>query len=205
MSAVEREVAYSASLFIRHGHLQGAFRFGGDYRSCRIVKSGSRWWICGNPLGATTSKQETRPQTERHPEFADRLHADLQAKGVRCWYAPEEMKGGRKIHEQIDEAIRVYDKLLLVLSEHSMNSEWVQTEIYNARQQELRENRRKLFPIALVDFDAIRQWRAFDADSGKDMGREVREYFIPDFSRWKDHDSYQKAFDRLLADLRAST
>ena len=45
----------------------GAFAFGGEYRSCRIVKSGSRWWICGDPLGATTSKRETRPETESHP------------------------------------------------------------------------------------------------------------------------------------------
>jgi len=47
-------------------------------------------------------------------EFAERLHADLQAKGVRCWFAPHDIEGGRKIHEQIDEAIRRYDKLLLI-------------------------------------------------------------------------------------------
>lgn len=35
------------------------------------------------------------------------------------WYAPEEMKGGRKLHDQIDDALRVHDKLLLVLSEAS--------------------------------------------------------------------------------------
>ena len=40
--------------------------------------------------------------------FADRLHADLQNKGVRCWFAPHDIQGGKKIHEQIDEAIRVY-------------------------------------------------------------------------------------------------
>ena len=49
-------------------------------------------------------------------EFADRLYADLQAKGVRCWFAPHDIKGGRKIHEQLDEAIRLHDKLLLILS-----------------------------------------------------------------------------------------
>jgi hypothetical protein len=34
--------------------------------------------------------------------------------------------------------------------------------------------------------------------------REIREYFIPDFSNWKNHDSYQEAFQRLLSDLKAS-
>ena len=31
----------------------------------------------------------------------------------------------------------------------------------------------------------------FDADPGIDSAREIREYFIPDFSNWKDHDSYE--------------
>ena len=32
----------------------------------------------------------------------------------------------------------------------------------------------------------------------------ARQRHIGDFSRWKDHDSYQKAFDRLLRDLKAT-
>jgi hypothetical protein len=28
--------------------------------------------------------------------------------------------------------------------------------------------------------------------------REIREYFVPDFSDWKDHDSYAKVPDRLV-------
>ncbi len=136
-------------------------------------------------------------------EFAERLHADLQAKGVRCWFAPEEMKAGRKLHEQIDEAIRLNDKLLLILSEHSMRSNWVKTEIANAREREKREGKQLLFPITLVPFEAIKQWKLFDADIGIDSAREIREYFIPDFSNWKDHDSYQMAFQRLVKDLKA--
>ena len=42
-----------------------------------------------------------------------------------------------------------------------------------------------------------------DADTGQDLAKEVREYFIPDFSNWKDHDAFEKAFERLLHDLRA--
>ena len=134
--------------------------------------------------------------------FAERLHADLQNKGVRCWFAPHDIKGGKKIHAQIDEAIRVYDRMLLILSEDSMGSEWVKTEIAHARQKELAHERQVLFPVRLVNFEAIRQWKCFDADTGKDAAKEIREYFIPDFSNWKDHDSYQKAFERLLKDLK---
>jgi uncharacterized protein YjbI with pentapeptide repeats len=136
-------------------------------------------------------------------KFAERLYADLQNKGVRCWFAPHDIQGGKKIHEQIDEAIRLYDRLLLLLSEHSMESKWVKTEIANARAREEREKQRMLFPVRLVDFETLRDWKCFDADTGTDSAREIREYFIPDFSKWKDHDSYQKAFDRLLKDLKA--
>lgn len=108
------------------------------------------------------------------------------------------------MHEQIDEAIRVYDRLLLILSEHSMKSSWVETEISKARKRELREGRRMLFPVRLVEFERLRDWECFDADTGKDSAREIREFFIPDFSNWKDHDSYKMAFDRLLRDLKSN-
>ena len=58
-----------------------------------------------------------------------------------------------------------------------------------------------LFPIALVPFDHIADWKLFDVDRGIDSAREIREYFIPDFSKWKDDDSYQTAFKKLLRDL----
>jgi len=54
-----------------------------------------------------------------------------------------------------------------------------------------------------VNFETIRDWECFDADSGKDLGVEIREYFIPDFSNWKEHDAFEAAFARLLEDLKA--
>jgi len=42
-----------------------------------------------------------------------------------------------------------------------------------------------------------------DADTGQDLVEEVRKYHIPDFSNWKDHDSYRQAFERLVRDLKA--
>ena len=136
-------------------------------------------------------------------EFAQRLYADLQANNVRCWFAPHDMAGGKKIHEQIDEAIRLHDKLMLILSPASIKSAWVETEIAKARKRETRDERRVLFPVRLVDLETLHDWECFDADTGKDSAREIREFFIPDFSDWKNHDSYQNAFQRLLKDLKA--
>jgi TIR domain/Pentapeptide repeats (8 copies) len=139
----------------------------------------------------------------RDEEFARRLYSRMRDEGLRVWFAPEEMKGGEKLHEQIDRAIQVHDKLLLILSEESMRSEWVLTEIRRARRTEVKENRRKLFPISIVDFEKVRAWERLDADTGRDLAGEVREYFIPDFSNWKEHDAFEAAFARLLRDLKA--
>jgi uncharacterized protein YjbI with pentapeptide repeats len=138
-------------------------------------------------------------------QFTDRLYADLQVNGVRCWFAPHDMRSGKKIHEQIDEAIRAHDKLLLVLSPASMASEWVQTEISKARKRESAERRRILFPIRLCPFETLRDWECFDADAGKDSAREIREYFIPDFSNWNDNEAYRLAFEKLLSDLHGKS
>ena len=143
--------------------------------------------------------------SRRDEEFAQRLHEKLRGEKLRVWFAPEDMQGGKKLIKQIDRAIQVNDRLLLVLSEQSMNSEWVKTEIRKARQAELREGRqgKKLFPIRLVSIDRIREWSCFDADTGKDLAVELREYHIPDFSNWKNHDAFESAFADLLRDLRA--
>jgi hypothetical protein len=77
-------------------------------------------------------------------------------------------------------------------------------EVRKARKAELESNRRKFFPIRLVDMDLIDNWECFDAATGKDLAVEVREYFIPDFTRWKDHDAFERAFARFLKDLQAT-
>ena len=61
-------------------------------------------------------------------DFARRLHADLQNKGVRCWFAPHDMKIGAKILGTLDEALRTREKVLIVLSEASIGSGWVEDE-----------------------------------------------------------------------------
>jgi hypothetical protein len=46
-------------------------------------------------------------------ECAERLHADLQNKGVRCWFAPHDLPIGAKTRDAIDKEIKLRDKLLL--------------------------------------------------------------------------------------------
>ena len=86
------------------------------------------------------------------------------------------MPAGKKLHEEIHKVIAIFDKLIVVLSENSINSEWVRTEIRRARKRELQENTRILFPVSLVPMKVLNNWECFDADSGKDLAVESREY-----------------------------
>jgi TIR domain/Pentapeptide repeats (8 copies) len=76
--------------------------------------------------------------SSRDDDFAKRIHADLQSKGVRCWFAPHDLPIGGKILDEIDAAIRLRDKVLLILSEHSIGSNWVEDEVKTAYEEERR-------------------------------------------------------------------
>ena len=133
--------------------------------------------------------------SSKDQELAERLHADLRSKNVRCWFAPEDLKIGDRLRPSFDEAIRVHDKLMVLLSEHSVRSEWVEKEVETAFEKERREKRTVLFPIRLDDA-VMETDEAWAADI-----RRTRH--IGDFREWKNHDAYKKALERLLRDLKA--
>jgi hypothetical protein len=55
-----------------------------------------------------------------------------------------------------------------------------------------------LFPLRLVDFETLRDWECFDADTGKDSPGDPG-VFHTRLQNWKNHDDYKKAFDRTAA------
>ena len=133
--------------------------------------------------------------SSKNHDFANRLYADLQSSGVRCWFAPEDLKIGDRFQERIEESIRVYDKLLIILSEESISSRWVEREVNAAFENEEKQNKTVLFPVRLDEavMDCDKAWAA-DVRRSRHIG---------DFTGWKDNDAYQKAFNRLLRDLKA--
>jgi tetratricopeptide (TPR) repeat protein len=135
-------------------------------------------------------------------EFVERLYSRLKDSRVPVWFDAKDVKGGRKLHEQIVKEIREHDKLLIILSKHSLQSDWVKTEIREALKGSGRRKRARLFPIRLVSMDVIKKWECFDADSGKDLAHEVRKYPISDFSDWRNHGSFEASADRLIKDLQ---
>jgi hypothetical protein len=127
-------------------------------------------------------------------EFAERLHADLQGKGVRCWFAPHDLPVGARTWDAIDEAIRLRDKLLLILSKASIASEWVEDEVNKAYAEERSRKEVVLFPIR-IDNAVI--------STDEPWAMKLRDRNIGDFRRWKKPEGYQKSLERLLRDLKA--
>jgi uncharacterized protein YjbI with pentapeptide repeats len=125
-------------------------------------------------------------------DFAERLHADLQDKGVRCWCAPHDLPIVGKILDEIDAAIRLRDRVLLILSEHSIKSDWVEDEVTKGFEEERRRGQIVLFPVRL-DQTVMKTNEAWAA--------KLRARNIGDFGRWKDHDAYKRSFERVVRDL----
>jgi hypothetical protein len=134
--------------------------------------------------------------------FASKLSEALVTQGVKTWLSQKDILGGLKLHEQLKAGIQRMDKLLLVLSDTSIKSNWVGTEILEARQRERSECRSILFPIRITDFPKLADLELFDADEGRDLGREIRQFYIPDFSGWRHDGRFDAALKDLLRALR---
>lgn len=130
-------------------------------------------------------------------EFVRQLYNDLHNRNIRCWLDSEDLKIGDEIRPRIDEAIRIHDKLLIVLSQYSVKSTWVKREVEIAFEKERRSKKPVLFPIRLDDaVMKTRQAWATEIKSTRHLG---------EFTNWKNPDDYQQAFNRLLRDLKAES
>jgi len=126
--------------------------------------------------------------------LARRLYADLQANGVRCWITCEDRNIDDKTRLRIDEAVHLQSRLLLLLSRHTIASAWVEEEVEAALEKEQRQQREVLF-LARLDESVMQTTQAWVV--------KLRQHRpIGDFTHWTDQQRYQRAFDRLLRDLK---
>ncbi len=137
--------------------------------------------------------------TEVDNTFSERLYNDLQMAGVRCWHWKEDAKWGRTLRKEIDEAIRYYDKLMIICSKDSLKAPAVLEEIERALNKEDAQKRageegEVLFPIRIDDY-------IFDGWEHELKVRLTRKN-IGDFCNWNsDAEKYRKSVERLVRDL----
>ncbi|HKV10392.1 MAG TPA: pentapeptide repeat-containing protein [Thermoanaerobaculia bacterium] len=131
-------------------------------------------------------------------EFAQKLHNDLSARGISCWLDVDDIRLG-VLADELRQAIQRHDRFLLILSEHSMQSPWVRTELQEGLKRHTRENP-VIIPVRLTDYRTLESWQA-QGDDGTDLAAAIRELVIPDFTRWRDAEAYDKSFNLVLQAL----
>jgi len=71
-------------------------------------------------------------------EVAGALHDALQDRGVRCWLQEHPMLPGEPIDERVDPSLRPSETVLLLCSEASLTSWWIEAELDRAAADESR-------------------------------------------------------------------
>ncbi|QTA91411.1 pentapeptide repeat-containing protein [Desulfonema magnum] len=124
--------------------------------------------------------------------FAEQLHIDLCNKDVRCWTECRTEKTAPNISHSI---FRIpHSALLMVISEHSINSPWIEQEMQTSFQEERRHKNIILFPLCLDSGLLIDTKQTWAADIPN----------LTDFSHWKETHAYQKVFDQMFHDICAA-
>lgn len=139
--------------------------------------------------------------TEADDVFVEKMYNDLRAKGLNCWRWKEDAPWGKDLMRSIDAAIQVFDKVIVVCSEHSLKAPVVLREIERALQKEdalftQGKDNEVLFPIRLDDF-VLNEW-------DHPRKADVKAKYIGDFRQWRDPAKYSQGLDRLIRDLQTS-
>jgi uncharacterized protein YjbI with pentapeptide repeats len=126
-------------------------------------------------------------------QFVEKMEDSLNERGVRSWRDVHHATAGR-LDKIIDRAMRLNPTVLLVLSEHSVNSDWVEHEAAKARELEKKLKRDVLCPVALDD-----SWK--NCEWSEVLRRQVSKYRILPFSNWQDDRVFTRQFNKLVEGL----
>lgn len=124
--------------------------------------------------------------------FVDYLEPYLNANGIDFWRDVHNAPAGR-----LDKTIRreMEDRVvLLIFSKNSVQSDWVEYEIQNARNLEKEQDRDVMCPITIDDAWQLAKWSPI-------LMNQIHRYHVMDFAKWEDKGFMERQFDRLLEGL----
>lgn len=104
-------------------------------------------------------------------DFAHRLASDLEASGIRVWFAEWDIDYGDDVVEEIQKGLDETSKFLIVLSPDALERSWVRQELSTAFHKALNGAETSVIPLMLKDcrppaFLRTKRWADFTrADS----------------------------------------
>lgn len=125
--------------------------------------------------------------------FIDFIGKQLEQCNILYWLDVRDATAG-PLEKQIDKAIRLNQTFLLVLSQHSCESDWVEWELEKARQLEKESGRHVICPIELD-----RSWE--NGNLSERIKLQIKKYNVLDFSQWQETTIFAKQFERLIKGL----
>jgi TIR domain/Pentapeptide repeats (8 copies) len=126
-------------------------------------------------------------------EFLDALKPRLRARGINFWWDVHDAPAG-PLDKIVPRAMRLNPTVLLVLSEQSVESDWVEHEAELARELEKKLRRHVICPVALDDAWKTCAW------SGP-LRTQIKKYNVLDFSEWRESGLLDRQFGRLVEGL----
>jgi TIR domain len=132
--------------------------------------------------------------------FAERLHDELERRGVTAFLFSRDAEPGAKLHTVMHEGVNEFDRVILICSSTSLNRPGVLNEIEETLQREAREGGAAiLIPITVDDY-LFKDW----APSRPDIARAVRDRVVADFRNALHNDSvYAEVLERIIKALCA--
>lgn len=125
--------------------------------------------------------------------FVEDLYTRIKHTGAFfVWLDRHELEAG-DIQRQVERRLREQDIVILVLSENSIESDWVEYELEKARELEKEKGRDVLCPIALDD--------SWEKKMNDVLWRQVKKKNVLDFSEWET-EKFDSQFVRLINGIK---
>ncbi|HVW97445.1 MAG TPA: TIR domain-containing protein [Mucilaginibacter sp.] len=142
-------------------------------------------------------------------DFVDWLVRELRQNGIDVWWDADELAIGDYIKNKIKEGILASSAFIIVLSEHSTKSAWVQFELNSALLYNATKNNIKIIPIKIDESNVpsdLNNYLYIDASRNRLVALEhlIRALYVPDkptykFDDWSNFSA--KSFQDFVYDL----